>query len=185
MRGAGGARAAEAAIRRLIPSPPSAGSDPRPALLSVIALMFLLLPCLLLTTSASRLVGLDLLLAGVGELPPDPSGVLESVQVELRTGELVVRAQVRRSDVTSGAGEVQLRERRLPAGAEGPDLAGLQAELRALKQLDPQRRRAELLPEDGVPAQVLVLVMDAARQDGAGALFPEVALGALPAGATP
>lgn len=168
-----------------MPAAAPPGSDPRPALLSVIALMFLLLPCLLLTTSSQRLVGLDLLLAGEGELPADPGGVLQALRIELRAGALTIQAEVRRSDVTSGAGDVQRRERRLEALAEGPDLAGLQAELRALKALDPQRRRAELLPDDDTSAQTLVLVMDAARQDAQGPLFPEVALGALPAQAAP
>ncbi len=143
----------------------------RPALLSVIALMFLLLPLLLLTTSAQKLVGLDLHMPGTGELPPEMPGTVEGLEVLLGEA-IVVRARVRRSDVVTSSGEVETREIRVQ------DLASLQATLRSFKDLDPEQRRVLLLPEDEVSGAHVVATMDALRSDSVGELFPQVALGA-------
>ncbi len=132
--------------------------------------MFLLLPMLLLTTSVQKLVGLSLTLPSSGELPPELPGLLEEVEVHL--GEvIVVRAQVRRSDVVTSVGEVEQRE------VEVADLAELQATLRSLKALDPGHERILVVPRDDVPTQRVVSAMDAVRADDQGPLFSQVALG--------
>ncbi|MCB9746669.1 MAG: biopolymer transporter ExbD [Alphaproteobacteria bacterium] len=153
----------------------------------MIALMFLLLPFLLLTTSLSRLVGLDLRLPPTGsELPPELPGLVESVEVHAEGARLELRAAVRRSDVVTSGGEVEQRATPYPPLADGSlDLVGLQAGLRSLKELDPVRSRALLVPDDALPARQLVLLMDALRADASGELFPEVALGGQVANVSP
>ncbi len=142
-------------------------------LLSVVALMFLLLPMLLLTTSVSKLVGLDLALAqGAGELPPPPPGAVEAVTVVVDE-HLEVTASVRRTDVVTSAGDVEVRSWELARG----DARGLQGVLRDLKELDPLARRVVLAPDDAVSAAELVRLMDVVRSDSHGALFDEVVLG--------
>jgi len=148
--------------------------------LSVVALMFLLLPLLLLTTSPQKLVGLDLgLLGDAGALPPPPPGPVESLEVGVDGKTLSIRAGLRRTDVTSSMGDISLREDTLPPGgsaSDALDLAGLQARLRELKARDPKRQRVTVSPGEGVPLRDVVLVMDAARADARGDLFPEVVL---------
>lgn len=135
--------------------------------------MFLLLPMLLLTTSVQKLAGIALHLPGLSELPPELPGTVENLEVHL--GEAWrIQASVRRSDVVTSAGDVEVRE------VEVDDLAGLQTELRAFKRLDPDRERVLLIPGDAVPAARVVATMDALRADGEGVLFPQVALGGEP-----
>lgn len=149
--------------------------DPRPALLSVVALMFLLLPLLLLTTSVARLVGLDLAIAGESDLPPSPAGQVESLELLASPKQLSLRAGVRRTDVVTSAGDVEQREVVL----EPDDLAGLQEALRQFKGLDPERERALLRPTDDLPTRSVVHLMDAMRGDAQGPLYPQVALGGV------
>jgi len=138
--------------------------------------MFLLLPMLLLTTSANKLVGLDLgLLGDAGALPPPPPGPVESLMIEVREDALVLRAGLRRTDLGAGLGDVTVQEEIL----EGMDLVGLQGKLRAIKALDPSRERVSISPADGVDTQAVVRVMDAARGDAQGALFGQVVLSTL------
>ncbi len=161
---------------------PRRPADTRPALLSVVALMFLLLPMLLLTSGASKLAGIDLrLLAGTGELPPPPPGPVESLEIAILPdrGEghpLRIRAGLRRADLGAGTGDVRVREERLPPAGGAADLAGLQSYLRGLKALDPSRRRALIAPADGVPTAAVVRLMDAVRADREGPLYPELLL---------
>jgi biopolymer transport protein ExbD len=146
-------------------------------LLSVVGLMFLLLPFLLLTTGVQKLVGLDLHIPSSGQLPPIPSSVVESLTVRTQGRDLVIEAEVRRSDVVSSAGEVEARSTELPAVDDQLDLAGLQDALRTFKQLDPLREQVLLVPDDELPAASVVDLMDAVRADPDGDLFPNVALG--------
>ena len=161
---------------------PRRPADTRPALLSVVALMFLLLPMLLLTSGASKLAGLDLrLLTGAGELPPPPPGPVEDLEIAILPDggaghPLRIRASLRRVDLGAGAGDVRVREERLPPADGAADLAGLQRYLRGLKALDPGRERALLAPADGVPTEAVVRVMDAVRADRQGPLYPELLL---------
>jgi hypothetical protein len=146
----------------------------------VVSLLLLLLPLLLVTTSAQKRVGLDLKVSS-GEGPQVPSmGAVESLAVHLDPNGLEVRAALRRADVTAASGETEERLVRVPHGADGPDLAQLQATLRELKRLDPTRVRISLLPTDEVAAGTLVAVLDAVRGDRVGPLFPTPLLGAAP-----
>lgn len=148
--------------------------------------MFLLLPLLLLTSSASKLVGVDLgLLADAGELPPPPPGPVESLEIVIQPDEgaghpLMVRAGLRRADLGAGLGEIRLQEETLPPAGGDADLAGLQARLRTWKALDPDRSRAALTPADAVDTASVVRVMDAIRADRHGPLYPEVVLSTEP-----
>ncbi|MEY3212607.1 MAG: Biopolymer transport protein ExbD/TolR [Pseudomonadota bacterium] len=142
--------------------------------------MFLLLPFLLLTTSTQRLVGLTLSLPELGGLlPPEPPGRVERVEIEARPEGLRVLAQVRRADVITSAGDTQAFAVSLPSQGGEADLAGLQAQLRALKALDTTRRKLTLRPSDALPGQTVVALMDAARADAQGELFPELSLASL------
>ena len=152
--------------------------DVRPALLSIVGLMFLLMPFLLLTTSVQKLVGIELHVPpAAATLPPDPAGVVEDLVVNVVGEDLEVSASVRRTDVGADAGDVQVRVVELPRTDEGLDLAGLQTALRQLKAIDPERRKVLLAPDDAVPGAHVVHLMDALRSDASGELFPEVALG--------
>ncbi len=149
--------------------------------------MLMLLPMLLLTTSASKLVGLDLgLLEATGALPPPPPGPVESLTVAVsgdRT--LTLTAGLRTADLGAGAGDVRLLEQSWPPVDGAMDLAALQSRLRELKALDGTRERLLLTPDDAVPARAVVLVMDAVRSDRQGPLYPEVVLAAEPAPEAP
>ncbi len=165
-------------MRRLRPGRAATPPDLRPALLSVVALLFLLLPFLLLTTSIQKLTGLDLgLAASAGELQPLPPGRVEAVEIHLDSKRLLLRAAVRTLDVTASRGDVTWSEQRLPHLPTGPDLAGLQRALRSLRQLDPERQRALVVPADDVPTARLVALLDAARESAGEPLFPDLVLG--------
>ncbi len=146
-------------------------------MLGIVALMFLLLPFLLLTTSADKLVALDLGLAAEDGLPPAPStGTVESIDIALSDRVVSIEARVRRADVTANQGEARLLQTRLLPVKEDLNLGGLQETLRGLKRLDPNRERATLRPADGTPVHEVVAVMDAMRGDSDSALFPEIVL---------
>ncbi len=93
-------------LRRLRPPRPRSAPDLRPGLLSVVGLLFMLLPFLLLTTSIQRLTGIDLALAGsTGELAPLPPGTVEAVEVHLQGQDLRLRSALRTRDVTASQGD--------------------------------------------------------------------------------
>ena len=115
-------------LRRLRPPRQPVTPDLRPGLLSVVGLLFLLLPFLLLTTSIQKLTGLELQLAGsTGELTPLPPGQVEAVEVHLRDQTLRIRSAQRTRDVTASQGDVTWSERDLPPREGSMDLSGLQA----------------------------------------------------------
>lgn len=159
--------------------PASRTADARPALLSVVALMLLLLPFLLLTTSVQKLAGIDLRLAGsAADLPPEPPGAVENLSVWVdEDASLRVTAQVRRSDLGAGQGETEARSERIVPSGERLDLVTLQSVLRRYKELDPERTRATLIPADSLSNSQVVDLMDAMRRDGSGDLYPLVTLG--------
>jgi len=131
--------------------------------------MVILLPMLLMTTSARKLTGLSLSVAAPGDaLPPLPPGPIEQLVVRVDGAGYRVQADVRSTDVRAATGDVERRD--LPA----TDLAGLRAVLRTLKQLDPKRSRITLVPARDTPTQRVVSWMDAVKADSRGELFPEV-----------
>ncbi len=146
----------------------------------MISLLLLLLPLLLVTTSAQKRVGLDLKVSSGAGIQVPSLGAVESLAVHMTPGGLEVRAAVRRTDVTASSGETEERRVPLPNTVDGPDLASLQSTLREFKRLDPTRERVALLPTDEVAAGTLVAVLDAVRGDRAGPLFPTPLLGSAP-----
>lgn len=152
-------------------SQPSAPPDTRPALLSVVSLMVLLLPLLLMTTSASKLTGLALGVPGPeDELPPEPPGLVESLRVDRVADGYQVTAAVRNTDVLGGTGQTE--DKTFAAS----DLAELQGVLGRLKRLDPKRDRVTLVPAADTPTEEVVRWMDAVRRGPDGPLFDRVIL---------
>ncbi len=165
-------------LRRLRPPRPRSTPDLRPGLLSVVGLLFMLLPFLLLTTSIQKLTGLDLALAASpGELAPLPPGQLEAVEVHLHGQRLVLRSALRTRDVTASQGDVTWSEAELPPVAGAMDLEGLQDALQRLRSLDPDHSRALVVPADDIPTSRVVALVDAVGSQGGVALFPDVVLG--------
>ncbi len=165
-------------LRRLRTPRPRSAPDLRPGLLSVVGLLFLLLPFLLLTTSIQKLTGLELrLAAAAGELAPLPPGRIEAIEVHLHGRDLTLRSALRTMDVTASQGDVTWSEVSLPERAGAMDLEGLQDALRRLQGLDPDRTRALVVPDDQVPSSRVVALVDAVRGPANAPLFPEVVLG--------
>ena len=165
-------------LRRLRPPRPPVAPDLRPGLLSVVGLLFLLLPFLLLTTSIQKLTGLDLQLTGsTGELAPLPPGQVEALEVHLSAHALKLRSALRTRDVTASQGDVTWSETDLPPVDGAMDLAGLQGALLRLRVLDPEHDRVLVVPDDQVPTSRVVALVDAVRFRSGQPLFPEVVLG--------
>jgi len=150
-------------------------ADMRPAMLSVISLMVILLPLILMTTSARKLSGLTLVVPGPSEiLPPEPPGPVENLTVTRLSSGFRVVADVRNTDVLASAGDTEHKEMVLP------DLSSLQAQLRTLKTLDPGRKQVRLIPSPTAKTTDVVRWMDAVRSDRQGELFPKVLLQTAP-----
>jgi len=165
-------------LRRLRSGRPRSAPDLRPGLLSVVALLFLLLPFLLLTTSIQKLTGLELALAGsTSELAPLPPGQVEAVEVHLQGHDLTLRSALRTRDVTASQGDVTWSETALPPVDGGMDLAGLQGALARVHALDPEHTRALVVPADDVPTARVVALVDAVRGDATQPLYADVVLG--------
>ncbi len=165
-------------MRRLRTGAAASPPDLRPGLLSVVALMFLLLPFVLLTTSPEKLAGLGLALAGEGaDAPAVTPGPVERVEVSLDGGEIVVRAAIRSTDVTAEAGDSQVVETRFEAVDGAPDLTALQVRLGELRALDPLQTRATVIPSDELPTAAVVGLVDAVRSGAGGPLYADVLLG--------
>ncbi|MFT4975127.1 MAG: hypothetical protein ACI8S6_001014, partial [Myxococcota bacterium] len=151
--------------------PPTA--DVRPALMSVTSLMMLLLPMLLMATSAQKLTGLALSVPGPTEqLPPELPGVVEQLSVYRVSSGYRVEASVRTTDIGSAAGDTEQKS------FTEPTLTALQTRLRTFKVLDPGRDRVRLIPTPDTPTEEVVRWMDAVRIDREGPLFPRVVMDA-------
>jgi hypothetical protein len=161
-------------LRRLFSQAP-AGPDLRPALLSIVALMVLLLPLLLMTTSLQKRAGIALGVPGPDEeLPPEVPGAVEDLRVERQATGYLVRASVRKTDVVGSVGNTEAKE------VLATDLTGLQEVLATFKGLDPKRERITLVPALDTPTDEVVRWMDAVRAGPSGELFPKVILAAGP-----
>jgi Flp pilus assembly protein CpaB len=147
-------------------------------MLAIASLLFLLLPFLLLTTSAQKLVGLHLQAKTTGSQVSTQTGEMEQVSVVMTPTTLKILARIEHTDVRASGFEEQ--EFPVAFGDSGADLQALQDRLRSLKTLSPLHNRISLQPSDDVPTQQLVMVMDAIRHDSQGELFPEVLLGRSP-----
>ena len=154
-------------------------SDPRPGLLSIISLLLILLPFLLLTTSPQKLAALGFRLPAAGEgLAPLPPGPVEKLHLGVEEASLLLTTALRRTDVRASVGESDHSEIRLEHIGGEFDISGLQAALREVKAIDPQRERITLQPSGDSSAAQVVQLMDALRADKNGDLFTEVVLGA-------
>jgi len=139
--------------------------------MSVIALMVLLLPMALMTTSSEKLTGLALGVPGpTEEIPPEPPGPVEALRVVRVADGYAVSAKVRRTDVVTSAGDTELKE------FIEPDLASLQTRLASFKKMDEKRERITLAPAADTPTAEVVRWMDAVRRGPEGALYPRVIL---------
>lgn len=162
-------------MRRLFSAPP-ATADVRPALLSIASLMMLLLPMLLMATSAQKLTGLALSVPGPTEqLPPELPGPVEDLVVRRVAGGYRVEASVRNTDVGSSAGDTEQKS------FTEPSLSALQARLQGFKAMDPARERIRLVPAADTPTEEVVRWMDAVRAGPEGALYPRVVMDAAAA----
>ena len=99
-----------------------------------------------------------------------PAGIVESIVVQKSPEGFSLRAEVRKSDVRSSTGDVELKEWTFN------NLRDLQKQLRTLKNLDPNRSRIELFPATTTPTEKVVLWMDLIRKDSEGPLFNEILL---------
>lgn len=143
-------------------------------MMSIVALMVLLLPTVLLTTSAEKLTGVTLGVSGASEtLPPEPPGLVEAITVKREAQGYAVSAAVRNSDVRASAGDTELRQ------YAAADLTELQGVLSTLKRLDPKRERITLVPAADTATDEVVRWMDAVRRGPDGELFPRVVLQAV------
>ena len=139
--------------------------------MSVVALMVLLLPMVLLTTSSQKLTGLGLGVPGpTEELPPEPPGPVEGLRVVRVADGFVISAEVRNTDVLAQVGDTERKEMR------ANDLSELQTALGTLKKLDPKRERITLAPNPEMETREVVAWMDAVRAGPDGELYPRVIL---------
>ncbi len=144
------------------------------------SLLLLLLPLLLVASTPQKRVGLRLQVSGGEHVDVPGRGAVQRLEVQVRGRLLAVEAELRRTDVTASSTDTEIRRVELPPRGEDLDLPGLQATLRDLKALDPERQRLSLLPADDVTGGALVALLDAVRADDSGILFPSPRLGALP-----
>ena len=161
-------------------------------MLSVVALMVLLLPVLLRTTTTQKLTSLALNVHGSSsELPPVPTGPLESVKVYREDVGYRVQIEIRNTDVNASQGDTEVKEFR----ADDPDcalqedptgcyLGALQTLLAVeIKTRDPQQERVILVPAASTQTEEVVRWMDAVRAWPQGELFPQVVLASEDLGA--
>ena len=97
------------------------------------------------------------------------------VHVDAR--EIVVEAELKRTDVRASIGEVERYSEIITRSGGDLDLGALQRVMRRLKRQDAGRERVTLVPSDESTTGELVSLMDALRRDASGPLFSEVALG--------
>ena len=150
---------------------PAEPPDIRPAMMSVAAMMVLLLPALLMATSAQKLTGMALSVPGPSEqLPPEPTGIVERLSVARLPAGYQITAEVRSTDVLASAGDTERKELLVDG------LAALQTQLAIFKGLDPKRARITLIPAADTPTEEVVRWMDAVRRGPDGELYPRVIL---------
>ncbi len=163
--------------RRLFRGDLAAEADVRPTLLGVVTLLFLLLFFLLSTSSGQRLGVIGLRLGTAADLAPLPhAGLVQSVEVRLDQGVLVVVALVQTTDIAAAATSVEQRRFEIPARGDGPDLARLVAVIDELHGVDPAQTRARLHPGDDVDTGTLFALLDVLRGPSDAPRFPDVTL---------
>ena len=152
-------------------------ADSRPALLSIIGLLFLLLPFLLFTTSPQQLAALGIRLPSPGDSAPAVHmGPVQDLIVTATDTVVVISASIQRQDVRATVGDVEQWSREIALVEGEIDLSALQGALRQIKSQDPARETITVAPADSTPTGALVDLMDALRGDQEGPLFSNVAL---------
>lgn len=164
--------------RRLFGGEEALQADVRPTLLGVVTLMFLLLFFLLNTSSGARLAATSLRLEAPDALVPLPhTGLLKSVHVRVQRAQITVEFELQSTDIAASATATEQHRRAFPARDGAPDLAGLLDLLDGLHRRDPSQQRARLSPDDDVPVEALLQVMDAVRGPDDAPMFPKIILG--------
>ena len=154
------------------------GTDIRPTLLGVVTLMFLLLFFLLNTSSGVRLAATSLRLAAPDALVPLPhTGLLKSLHVRVERTQLLIEFELQTTDIAASATATEQHRRVFPARDGAPDLVALLELIDGLHRRDPSQQRIRLSPDDDVPVEVLLRVMDAVRGTEEAPMFPKIILG--------
>jgi biopolymer transport protein ExbD len=142
-----------------------------------INLIVVLVPFLLSTAVFSRLAVIDL------TLPAKTSGAEQTLPNDLKL-EIIVRPDaIEVNDKIGGA-----LAPKIPNTSTGPDVNALSALMYQLKAKFPDKREASILPEENIPYDTLVHVMDVVRSthvaQGAKVvrteLFPNISIGKAP-----
>ena len=141
-------------------------------MLSVVALMVLLLPVLLRTTTSQKLTSLSLgVHSSTSDLPPNPSGELEKLTVLRDASGYRIQQHTRNTDVNASDGDTELQEELHSS------LSELQSSLHRIKQKYPDQKRIILIPAEETQVEELVRWMDAVRRS-TWELYEEVVLAA-------
>jgi biopolymer transport protein ExbD len=149
-------------------------------LMPVMNLVAILIPMLLMGVQVLNLAVIDTTLPAIAPPPDDAEPGLR----------LTVAVTDQGLGLKSGAGQLpeaaqlDLPCRSHPCAVDGYDYQGLTDALARIKDDHPDERSLILLPEERVPYEVLVKVMDAAREDRAQpaadgsprSLFPQVVM---------
>jgi len=150
-------------------------SDGSMNLLPMMNLVTLLIPLLLIATQFAELAIIDSSVPGIAD-PVEPLPGPPPLQLRLEVGGDGVRLVGAEPVLSPDTGEPSLVPC-APGACGGPesyDTAELSRLLGLVKEAHPDERTVIVQPEGGVPFDVLVAVMDAARGDGGAPLFPEV-----------
>ncbi len=131
-------------------------------LMPVMNLVAILIPMLLMGVQVLHLAVIDTTLPAIGPPPDDDStpGLRLTVAVTDQGLGLKSAAGVLPSDA-----ELELPCEARPCGVDSYDYSGLTGALSRIKDDHPDEQSLILLPEERVPYEVLVRVMDAARED--------------------
>ncbi len=139
-------------------------------MLATAALMLLLLPLALLCTSLERRAGIGLALTGTEATMPDDGGTLEALRVERTASGFKILADVRSTDIRAHAGDVEQQSFQADTLTDLGTIAG------KMKLLDPNHKRATLVPLPTSKTAEVVRWMDVLRGTVSSPLFPDIIL---------
>ena len=148
--------------------PRTTSADMRPSILSIVALMVLLVPTVLHTSTGTKTVAMGLDLAG-HEGARTHDGPLTSVTVTVNRQGFRVDATMKSTDVRS--------EHLIEETHQIDNLEGLRKHLSNLKEIDQTQTHLTLVPGPDNTTGEIVLWMDSIRMGPQGELFPHVTLG--------
>lgn len=164
-------------FKRLRKKPISAEPDLRPALLSLVCLLFILLPTLLITTSLQRLSALAVALSGRDNASASVEpGIIEDIEVQVEGETILLRTALRTLDIRAMTGERTWNELLLPPLDGRPDWLALRQSLQEFHRMDPSRRSIRLVPDAMTSTSTLTSLMDVVRASPEGPLFDQIEL---------